>query len=63
MPEITLCKDCKQPINKEADQYVLIEKGTDRYPEVLAHVTCEQKHGATRAGFDEWLRKLLWPNR
>jgi hypothetical protein len=64
MPEVILCKDCKQPINKETDQYVLLEKGTDRYPEVLAHVACEQKR-ATASGFgiDEWLRKLRWPNR
>jgi hypothetical protein len=42
MPETILCRECKQPINKEVDQYVIIEKGTDRYPEVLAHVACEQ---------------------
>jgi hypothetical protein len=63
MPEIILCKDCKQPIDKEADQYVIIEKATDRYPEVLAHGTCEQKRRAAGAGLDEWLRKLRWPNR
>jgi hypothetical protein len=63
MPEIVLCKDCKQPINKEVDQYVIIEKGTDRYPEVLAHVACEQKRAAAGLGLDEWLRKLRWPNR
>jgi hypothetical protein len=63
MPEVVLCKDCKQSINKETDQYVTIEKGTDRYPEVLAHVACEQKRTAAGLGLDEWLRKLRWPNR
>jgi len=64
MPEVILCKDCKQRINKETDQYVVIEKGTDKHPELLAHVACEQKR-ATAGGFgiDEWLRKLRWPNR
>ena len=63
MPEVVLCKDCKQSINKEVDQYVILEKGTDRYPEVLAHVACEQKRAAGGLGLDEWLRKLRWPNR
>ena len=26
MPEVILCRHCKQPINKETDQYVVIEK-------------------------------------
>ena len=63
MPEAVLCKDCKQSINKEVDQYVVIEKGTDRYPETLAHVACEQKRAASGIGLDEWLRKLRWPAR
>jgi hypothetical protein len=41
----------------------VIEKGNDRYPETLAHVTCEQKRAASGIGLDEWLRKLRWPNR
>jgi hypothetical protein len=44
MPEVILCRYCKQSINKEADQYVVIEKGSDRRPETLAHVACEQKN-------------------
>jgi hypothetical protein len=55
MPEVTLCKYCKQSINKEADQYVVIEKGSERLPESLAHVACEQKRPASFA-FDEWVR-------
>jgi hypothetical protein len=27
MPEVVLCKDCKQSINKETDQYVTIREG------------------------------------
>jgi hypothetical protein len=26
MPETILCRECKQPINKEVDQFVIIEK-------------------------------------
>ena len=36
MPEIILCKHCREPIDKEADQYVIIRKGSDRLPESLA---------------------------
>ena len=32
MPEVSLCKYCKQPLNKEADPYVITEKRTNRYP-------------------------------
>ena len=63
MPETILCRVCKQPINKEIDQYVIIEKGTDRYPEVLAHVACEQKRSAAGFGLDDLLKKLRWPHR
>jgi len=62
MPEVVLCKYCKQPINKESDEYIVIEKGTDRLPEALAHVTCEQKRPAA-FGFDEWMRIFRWPGR
>jgi hypothetical protein len=62
MPEIILCKYCKQPINKESDEYIVIEKGTDRLPEALGHVTCEQKR-ALPFPFDEWRRILRWPGR
>jgi hypothetical protein len=63
MPEVILCKDCKRSINKEVDQYVVIEKDTDRYPEVLAHVACEQKRSTAGMGLDELLRGLRWPAR
>jgi hypothetical protein len=43
MPEILLCCDCKQSINKAMDDYVVVKKATDSYPEVLALVACEQK--------------------
>ena len=64
MPEVILCRHCKQPINKETDQYV-IEKATDRQPETLAHVACEQKSpkSPTAFRFDEWIRKFQWPSR
>jgi len=35
MPEVILCRYCKQSINKEADQYVVLDKGSDRHPEPL----------------------------
>jgi hypothetical protein len=62
MPEVALCRHCKQPINKDTDQYVVTEKGTGRYPEMLAHVACEQRT-PTAFGFDEWLRRLFGPRR
>jgi hypothetical protein len=62
MPEVILCRYCKQSINKEADQDVVIEKGSDRRPETLAHAACEQKNPAA-FGLDDWLRKLRWPHR
>jgi len=43
MPEVLLCRYCKHSINKESEEYVVIEKGSDRLPEALAHVACEQK--------------------
>jgi hypothetical protein len=61
MPEVILCKHCKQPINKESDQYVVVERATDRYPEALVHVACEQKR--TTFPFDEWVRVFRWPGR
>jgi hypothetical protein len=62
MPEVILCKHCRQPINKETDQYVVVEKATDRYPEALVHVACEQSR--SRAfGLEEWARMLRWPSR
>jgi hypothetical protein len=56
MPEVILCKDCKQSINKEVDQYVILERGTDRYPEVLAHAACEQKRATAGLGIDRRIR-------
>jgi hypothetical protein len=62
MPEVILCKHCRQPINKETDQYVVVEKATDRYPEALVHVACEQSR--SRAfGLEEWARMFRWPSR
>jgi hypothetical protein len=63
MPEVVLCKYCKNPITKESDEYIVIEKGTDRLPEALAHVACEQKRPMMFVGFDEWRRILRWPSR
>jgi hypothetical protein len=62
MPEVLLCRYCKHSINKESEEYVVIEKGSDRLPEALAHVACEQKR-PTAFGFDEWRRILRWPSR
>lgn len=58
MPEAVLCRDCRQPVIKDTEQYVVIEKGTDRYPETLAHVACEQKRAGHGIGFEEWFQKL-----
>jgi len=66
MPEVVLCYDCKQPINKTTDDYVIIEKTTDRYPEVLAHAACEQKRatGGPRTIFDDFFKSFRrWPGR
>jgi hypothetical protein len=59
MPEVILCKYCKQSINKEADQFVVVDRGTDRNPEVLAHVVCEQRR-PTSLGINELVRLLRW---
>lgn len=59
MPEVLLCKYCKQLLNKETDEYVIAAKETERYPEVLAHVACEQKRPGTY-GFEEWMRGFRW---
>lgn len=59
MPEILLCCDCKQSINKGRDDYVVIKKATDSYPEVLAHVACEQKRGASGGRFSMILLKAF----
>lgn len=62
MPEVKLCRYCKQPVDKEADKYIIVDKGTDRHPEVLAHVECEQKR-PSGVGIEEWLKALRWPFR
>ena len=62
MPEVTLCRYCKQSVNKDTDQYVVIEKGSDRVPESLAHVVCEQKRPHV-FGLEEWMRIFRWPGR
>jgi hypothetical protein len=62
MPEVILCQYCKLPISKDSDDYVLVRKATDRFPEELAHVACEQK---PRMPFtlEEWMKVLRWPRR
>jgi hypothetical protein len=60
MPEVILCRYCKQLLNKETDSYVVLERGTDREPEALAHVACVQKRPGF-FGIEEWLRGLRWP--
>jgi hypothetical protein len=40
MSEVTVCRYCKQPINEDADDYVIIGK-TEESREI-AHVACEQ---------------------
>jgi hypothetical protein len=62
MPEVILCRYCKQPINKETDAYVVIRKAADSHPEALAHVACEQKRPQL-FGFEEWTRAFRWPGR
>jgi hypothetical protein len=66
MPEVVLCCDCKQPINKATDDYVVIKKATDNCPEVLAHVACEQKRATRgpRTIVDDILKDIWrWPRR
>ena len=66
MPEVVLCCDCKQSINKTTDDYVVIKKTTDNYPEVLAHASCEQKRATRgpRTIFDDFLRGVWsWPRK
>ncbi len=60
MPEVILCCRCKQAIDKTTDDYVLIEKATSRYPEVLAHAACEQKHASGQGMNFEDLMKRFW---
>ena len=62
MPEVVICKYCRQSVNKENDLYVILRKGTDRYPEALAHLACEQKR-PTAFSFEEWVRMFRWPGR
>jgi hypothetical protein len=66
MPEVVLCCCCKRPINKVTDDYVVVEKATDRYPEVLAHAACEQKRATSGPGaiIDDFLKSFRrWPGR
>jgi hypothetical protein len=62
MPEVILCRYCKQSINKETDAYVVIRKAEDAHPEELAHVACEQKR-PTGFGIEEWMRGFPWRSR
>jgi hypothetical protein len=66
MPEVVLCYDCKQPINKATDDYVVIKRAAGNYPEVLAHVACEQKRATRnpRTMLDDFLKDIWrWPRR
>jgi hypothetical protein len=62
MPEVILCRQCRQPINKETDQFVVIAKETGRLPQELVHVACEQRRSHT-FGLEEWTRLFRWPGR
>jgi hypothetical protein len=62
MPEVILCRYCKQPINKETDVYVVIRTAADSHPEALAHIACEQKRLAGFP-FEEWMRGFPWRTR
>jgi hypothetical protein len=62
MPEITLCRYCKQSVNRDVDDYVVVWKAVDRFPEELAHAACEQKR-PTPFGIEEWMRNLRWFHR
>ena len=66
MPEVVLCCDCKQSINKTTDDYVIIKRATETDPEVLAHVACEQKRAtrSPRTILDDFLKEIWrWPKR
>ena len=45
MSDQPVCIYCRQPIRKEADDYVVINKDPDRYdtPGYYAHRTCHQQ--------------------
>ena len=62
MPEVILCRYCKQSINKDIDSYVVVRQADNRFPEMLAHVACEQKRPAPFS-FDDWRQILRWPSR
>jgi hypothetical protein len=47
MPEIILCRYCKQSINKDVDDYVVMRHAAARFTEELAHAACEQKQPAS----------------
>ena len=65
MPEIILCRYCKQSINKDVDDYVVMRHAAARFPEVLAHAACEQKRPISfvGGGIDEWIRTFCWTGR
>ena len=64
MPEVILCRQCRQPItiNKETDQFVVIAKETERLPQELVHVACEQRRSHP-FGLEEWISMFRWPAR
>ena len=62
MPEVSLCRYCKESINKEIDSYVVLREAGERYPEMLAHAECEQRRPASFS-LDNWLHMIRWPRR
>jgi hypothetical protein len=62
MPEITLCRYCKQSINKDIDDYVVVRQAAGRFPQEIAHAACEQKRAAPFE-LDDWIRAFRWPRR
>jgi hypothetical protein len=42
MPAVQLCDHCKQVIDTQKEQYVVLAPQASRAAEVIAHVTCEQ---------------------
>ena len=43
MPEIETCRYCNKKIDVNAEDFVVVSKGTDRKPRQIAHPKCQEK--------------------
>jgi hypothetical protein len=49
MPAVQLCEHCRQIIETDAQQYVVLVPQTAKAAEVIAHVTCEQRQAEEKS--------------